>query len=93
MVRTLGLASIWMAVGVVGIAAAISETLECVLLPIEIIAAILGLVAWLRAGKEALDLDWGPTLINLLIGWAVIAVITMATRGVLNLVGLSPSMG
>ncbi len=62
-------------------------------MPIEVIAALLGLFAWVRAGKEALDLDWGPTIANLVIGWTVMAVITVATKGVLSVVVLSPAMG
>ena len=47
MVRTLGLAYIWNAVGVLGILGAISPALGCVTAPVAIAAFVLGLIAWL----------------------------------------------
>jgi hypothetical protein len=71
LVRTLGLAYVWNAVAILGIFAAITPVLGCVLTPIQIVAAILGLVAWFIAAKEALDLQWVETIITVFIGWLV----------------------
>ncbi|MBL7200404.1 MAG: hypothetical protein ISS56_09665 [Anaerolineae bacterium] len=89
MVRTLGLAYVWNIIGVFGILAAVAPALACVLTPVIIIAAIVGLVSWLFAAKEALDLDWGPTAITLIIGWIVTFVITLIASPILGLLGLT----
>jgi hypothetical protein len=89
MVRTLGLAYVWNIVGFVGIVGLISPALVCILAPIQIIAGLLGFVSWLIAAREALDLEWGQTIITVIIG-AVAQWIVMAISGlVLGLVGLS----
>jgi hypothetical protein len=88
MVRTMGLAYVWNVVGFIGIVAAFSTTLTCVLAPISCIAPILGLVATLFAVKEALDLEWGQTIITVIIGWVVQIVITLAAGAVLGLLGV-----
>lgn len=80
MVRTLGLAYIWNAVGVLGILGAISPALGCVVAPAAIVAFILGLIAWFIAAKEALDLEWGQTIVTVIIGWIIMLII----RGVIG---------
>jgi hypothetical protein len=87
-VRTLGLAYVWNLVGLIGIVSAISGTLACILAPITIISALLALAAWLIAAKEALDLDWGRTLVTVILGWIVAWLITMAATWVLGLFGI-----
>ena len=57
LVRTLGLAYVWNVIGVIGIVTALSDFLACLLAPISIAAAILLVVAWFVAAKEALDLE------------------------------------
>ena len=52
-------------------------------------AAILGLASWLIAVKEALDLEWGQTIITVVIGWIVQFVISIAAGVVLGLMGLT----
>jgi hypothetical protein len=88
-VRTLGLAYVWNVVGVIGIVAAISSALSCALTPIACIAPILGLVSWLIAAKEALDLDWGPAIITVVIGVVVQFVIMFIAGLVLGLFGVA----
>jgi len=80
MVRVLGLAYVWNAVGVVGLLGFI-PFLVCILSPIIFIAALAGLVAWVFAAKEALDLDWVPTIVTLAIGWVVNLVISTVIGG------------
>jgi len=80
MVRVLGLAYVWNVVGVLGLLGFI-PFLVCILSPIIIVAALAGLVAWAFAAKEALDLDWGPTIITLIIGWVINLVISTVIAG------------
>lgn len=82
LVRTLGLAHVWQAVGVIGVVAAFSTALSCLLAPVMLIAGILMVVAWFVAAKEALDLEWGQTIVTVIIGlipWLIL----MALAGVL----------
>jgi hypothetical protein len=88
MVRTLGLAYVWQIVGVIAILGVISPALGCVTAPAVFVAAILALIAWFVAAKEALDLDWVRTIVTVIIGWLVVAAITVAAGIVLGLLGL-----
>lgn len=87
MVRTLGLAYVWQIVGVVGILGVISPALSCVTAPAVLIAAILGLIAWFVAAKEALDLGWLQTIVTVIIGVLVLAAIMVAAGIVAGLLG------
>jgi len=87
MVRTLGLAYIWNAVGVIGALSAISDALSCLLAPVMVIAAILMVVAWFIAAKEALDLDWVQTIITVILGWVALMVVLFFSGLVLGLLG------
>jgi hypothetical protein len=88
MVRVLGLASVWNAVGVLGIVSLISDLLSCAVAPVTIGAALLGLVAWFVAAREALDLDWGPTIVTVIVGWVVLLGITVVSGIILGIFGL-----
>jgi hypothetical protein len=85
MVRTLGLAFVWRVVGFVGI---LGGLISCLLLPALIIAFILGLIAWFVAAKEALDLEWGQTIVTVIIGWLVVIVGTVFTSIFLGVLGV-----
>jgi len=85
MVRTLGLAYVWRIIGVVGI---LGGFLSCLLAPVQFIAAIAGLVAWFIAAKEALDLEWGQTIITVILGWLVIVVVTFLIGLILGVLGI-----
>ena len=87
LVRTLGLAYVWQVVGVLGILSAFSATLSCILSPVMVIAAILLVVAWFIAAKEALDLDWVKTIITVILGWLSLVVITAIAAIVVGLLG------
>ncbi|MFC1922692.1 YIP1 family protein [Chloroflexota bacterium] len=87
LVRTLGLAYVWQVVGVLGVLSAFSATLSCVLAPVMVIAAILLVVAWFIAAKEALDLDWVKTIITVILGWLSLIVITAIAAIVVGLLG------
>ncbi|TEU10322.1 MAG: YIP1 family protein [Anaerolineales bacterium] len=87
--RTLGLAYVWQIVGVIGVMAAFSNALACVLAPVLVIAVILLVIAWLVAAKVALDLEWGQTIVTVILGgiaWIVVMVVVSgAVRGLLGL--------
>jgi hypothetical protein len=88
MVRSLGLAYIWNAVGVLGILSLISDTLSCVTWPVTVGASLAGLVAMFVAAKEALDLDWGQTIVTVIVGWVVIMAVSLFSGVVLAFLGL-----
>jgi len=89
LVRTLGLAYVWNVIGVIGVLAAISGTLSCLLAPVMIIAVLLMIVAWFIAAKEALDLEWVQTIAAVILGWLALVVITIVIGGlVLGVLGL-----
>jgi hypothetical protein len=88
LVRTMGLASVWTAVGVLGVIAAFSDALSRILGPAIVIAWIALVVAWFVAVHEALDLTWGKTMIAVIIGfipWAIIMTLTGVVLTLLNL--------
>jgi hypothetical protein len=87
LVRTLGLAYVWQAVGVIGLLGAIAPVLNCITAPIRIIAAVLALIAWLMAAKEALDLEWLQTIVTVVIGFVVVVILTMVATAVIGLLG------
>ena len=87
MVRTLGLAYVWNAVGVIGILSAFSGALSCLVAPVMVIAAILMVVAWFIAAKEALDLEWMQTIITVILGWIALTVIMVLSGLVLGILG------
>ena len=85
MVRTLGLAYVWRVVGVLGV---LGGFLSCLLAPALIAAFVLGLVAWFVAAKEALDLEWGQTIITVVLGWLVMLAIAIITGLILGALGI-----
>lgn len=88
LVRTLGLAYVWKAVGVLGILGFI-PFLSCLLVPVSIAVWVASLVAWLFAAKEALDLDWGQTAVTVIIGLVVVFIIQAIAVAVVGLFGLA----
>ena len=89
LVRTMGLASIWSAAGVLGVIAAFSKALSCILGPAIVISWVALVVAWFVAVHEALDLTWGKTIITVIIGFIPWAIIMSLTGVVLSLLGLT----
>jgi len=92
MVRTLGLAYVWNVIGVIGALAAFSEALSCLLAPVLVVAAILLVIAWFVAAKEALDLDWVQTIVTVILGWIALVAITIIAGVVLGLLGLGAAV-
>ena len=91
LVRTMGLASIWTAVGFLGIIAAFSKVLSFILGPVIVISWVALVVAWFVAVHEALDLTWGKTIFTVIIGFIPWAIIMSLTGIVLSLLGLTAS--
>jgi hypothetical protein len=89
MVRVLGLAYVWNAVGFLGIFGLIGPALSCITGPIALVAAIAGLISWFIAAKEALDLEWPQTIGTVIIGWVVTLVISLIAGAILGLFGLA----
>ena len=88
-VRTLGLAYVWNILGFAGILGAISPALVCLVSPLLIIGWVMGLIAWFIAAKEALDLDWGKTIITVIIGWVVMLIVTGIASGIVGALGFT----
>ncbi len=88
LVRTVGLAYVWQAVGFLGILGVISEDLRCIVSPLLIIAAILWLVSAFIAAKEALDLEWLQTIITVVLGWVAFMVVVFLAGLVLAAIGI-----
>jgi len=88
-VRTLGLAYVWNIIGFAGILAVLSPALVCVASPLLFIGWVMGLIAWFVAAKEALDLDWGKTIITVVIGWVVMLVVTGIASAIVSLLGFT----
>jgi hypothetical protein len=86
LVRTLGLAYVWNVVNVIGI---LGGLLSCLLVPVRIIAWVALVVSWLVAVKEALDLDWVPTIVTVVLGWIVIIVVQLVTSLILGAMGIA----
>ena len=89
LVRTMGLASVWTAVGVLGVISAFSTALACLLGPVLVISWVALVVAWFVAVKEALDLAWGQTIVTVLIGFIPWIIIMALTGVVLTLLDLT----
>ena len=87
MVRTLGLAYVWNVVGFIGILAAFSGALTCLLVPVRIIAWIAMVIAWFMAAKEALDLEWGQTIVTVVLGWIALMIVMAISGVVLGILG------
>lgn len=89
LVRTLGLASVWRVIGVIGALAQFSGALSCVLAPALAIGAVMGVIAWFYAAKEALDLEWVQTLSTVILGVIAIIGINLVAGVILSILGLS----
>jgi hypothetical protein len=89
LVRTLGLAYVWQIIGLIGILGAFSLTLACIISPLIFIGWILTAIAWFIAVKEALDLDWLPTIVTVVLGWIALIVINILAGLVLGAIGIA----
>jgi hypothetical protein len=88
LVRTVGLAYVWQAVGLLGILGAISEALLCIVAPLLFVGAILWLISAFIAAKEALDLEWVQTIVTVILGWIAFMVVIFLAGLVLAAIGI-----
>ncbi len=88
LVRTLGLAYVWQVIGLVGVLAAFSAALSCLLAPAMLLGSILMLIALFIATKEALDLEWVQTIVTVILGWLVMLAIMVIAGVMLGLLGV-----
>ena len=94
LVRTLGLAYVWQIIGVLGILGVISEALGCLVAPVIIISVLAMIAAWFIAAKEALDLEWGQTIVTVIIGWLALVIVSLVIGGlVLGAIGVGAAAG
>jgi hypothetical protein len=71
MVRVLGLASIWISVGFLGILVLLLPVLICLIGPALIVGTSAAIVSWLIAAHRALDTTWAQTILTILLAWIV----------------------
>ncbi|MCW5877047.1 MAG: YIP1 family protein, partial [Anaerolineales bacterium] len=83
-VRTMGLANVWGAVGVLGGLLSFVPLLLCAVSPLLLAASLLSIAASALAVKEALDLEWGQTIVTVIIAWVAIFIINLVVGGVLG---------
>ncbi|MEX1071739.1 MAG: YIP1 family protein [Anaerolineales bacterium] len=93
LVRTLGLAYVWGAVGAIGALASFVPVLGCVVAPLACIAAIAALVASFFAVQQALGLGTAETLVTVIIGWIATAAVVFVGGAILGMLGFATSGG
>jgi hypothetical protein len=86
LVRTIGLAYVWNAANIIGI---LGGVLSCILWPVRIVAWVGLAVSWFLAVKEALDLEWVPTIVTVVLGWLVIVLVQVLTGVILAALGIA----
>lgn len=83
-VRTMGLANVWGLVGLLGILFSFVPVLLCAVSPLLLAASLLSIAASAIAVKEALDLEWGQTIITIVVAWVAIFFINVVVGGILG---------
>ncbi len=83
-VRTMGLANVWGLVGLLGILFSFVPLLLCAISPLLFAASILSIAASAVAVKEALDLEWGQTIVTIIVAWVAIFIINFVVGGLLG---------
>jgi hypothetical protein len=84
-VRTVGLAYVWNAVSILNVLGGLAM---CFLWPVTAIAWVALVVSLALAIKEALDLDWVPTIVTVVLGWIAIGLAYAAASGIRALIGI-----
>ena len=87
------ISDVWNVIGVIGILiVGFIPFLMCIRAPLFWVPAIAWFVSWLFAAKEALDLDWVPTIITVIIGWVVGLVVTIIERVIIGILGIAAAV-
>jgi hypothetical protein len=85
LIRTLGLAAIWRAVGLLGLIPVLGGL-------IALIVGLLSLAAWLIATKTALDLEWVQTLVTVVIGFIVYMIVLAIGATIVGILGFGAAV-
>jgi hypothetical protein len=88
LVRAMGLANVWRVIGFIGILAAITPVLSCVLTPVTVLAGLAGLVAYLFSIREATGMDWVGVIVTVVVALLVQLLVTAIATGFLAVLGL-----
>jgi hypothetical protein len=88
-VRTLGLAYVWNVVGLVGAVSAVSNFLSCLVAPGLVLGWVMLVISWFVALKEALDLELGPTIVTVVLGWIAFGAIMAVASIAMAIIGLT----
>ena len=85
LIRTLGLASIWRVVGLLGLIPVLGGL-------IALIVGLLSLAAYLIATKAALDLEWTQTIVTVVIGFLVYLVVLAIGATIIGILGFGAAV-
>lgn len=87
LMRPLGLARIWHAMGGLGALALLSSSLRCLAGIFNFTGAVLGFFAWLWALREAMGLDWAQAMAVAILGTMVVLAVAFLATSILGLFG------
>jgi hypothetical protein len=88
LLRAMGLANVWRVIGFIGILAAITPLLGCVLAPVTLLAGLAGLVAYLFSIREATNMEWVGVIVTVVVALIVQLIVAAIAGGILALFGL-----
>ena len=89
LVRTLGLASVWNSLGVLGVLALLSPSLTWVVGVAQATAFVLFSAASLVAAKETMGTKWMPVIVSVVVAWVVAAVVLTVAQIMWGLFGFA----
>ncbi len=88
LVRAMGLANVWRVIGFIGILAAITPLLSCVLAPVSLLAGLAGLVAYFFSIREATGMEWVGVAVTVVVALIIQLIIAAMSAGILAVFGL-----
>lgn len=86
--RTLGLARVWLGFTFIGILTAFTPSAACITGPVGLVAVGLTFFAWLMAIRQTLQLEWPQSLALIIIGAAVMIGVSIIINVILASIGL-----
>jgi hypothetical protein len=88
LLRAMGLANVWRIIGFIGILAAITPLLACVLAPVTLLAGLAGLVAYFFSIREATGMEWVGVVVTVIVALIIQIIVTALAGGILAIFGL-----
>ena len=88
LVRAMGLANVWRIIAFIGILAAITPLLACVLSPVALLAGLAGLVAYFFSIREATGMEWVGVIVTVIVALIVQLIVTAVAAGILAIFGI-----